>query len=58
MSELLVFLKVVGLFFGLVYSCPVIIGGAIQKDHVTQAQAGLWAAGWTVFITLQWFIHT
>jgi hypothetical protein len=53
---MIVALKVLFLFIGLAYACPVIIGGAIQKHRVTQGQV-FWCVGGLVgFVTLQWMI--
>ena len=49
-------LKILCLFLGLSYACPVLIGGAIQKHKVTQGQVFMFAAGLVGFVTLQWLI--
>lgn len=48
--------KIIFLMLGVAYSVPVIVGGAIHKARVTDAQTWCFAIGWVGFATLQWLI--
>jgi DNA-binding transcriptional regulator LsrR (DeoR family) len=56
MNEIILAGKVLTLGLAVLYSVPVVIGGAIQKSKVSDIQATLCGAGVTGFVTLQWLL--
>ena len=51
----MIWLKLMCLFFGIAYAVPV-FGGLVDGRHVYAGQVVLFAAAWTGFAALQWFV--